>query len=416
MVGSALARRWFNFRSRTFLHLAVCTLATTLPATAQPPASNELPHELVYVMDTDRAAPASRDHLLVVDPERKVVLKRYAGDGIDFALSPDGKRLYLAHSSPRPEGNEENLGQLDVIDTASGNIIATASNPDRWITMGPYRQSQMALSGDGSWLYIYKAKSGPDTSQIAIFDTAGNKFLRDPIPLTKCGSAVLVPWPNARALSVLCWGFDEPDLRTIQFGNQGVPSNPTRRAIPISQDHGRRRAASAFVSGENEVTVLMSDGKYIRLNVPGGAVASEGEIAFSPPLTPPGWHPQTPGAEHVPSLGRRYIGFGAIRESQGRLYIPLSRSDVYMQAADAIAVVNARTLQQEAFFELKSSFWNPSWNLFSGLAVGDYGQRLYLLGIESKGGVIRVLSLPALKQIDEIKGLGATLTAIIPTH
>jgi hypothetical protein len=87
-----------------------------------------------------------------------------------------------------------------------------------------------------------------------------------------------------------------------------------------------------------------------------------------------------------------------------------------MQAADAIAVVNAKTLQQEAFFELKSSFWNPSWNLFSGLAVGDYGKRLYLLGIESKGGVIRVLSLPALKQIDEIKGLGATLTAIIPTR
>jgi hypothetical protein len=398
---------------RTLSRLVACFVATASLLACQQAASDAHPHELLYVLDTDRGTPTSHDHLLVVDPQRRVVVKRYEGSGIDFAMSKDGKHLYLARSDERQDG--ENLGQLDVIDTASGTVVATANNPNRWITMGPYRSSQMALSTDGRWLYVYRIKRGADATEVAIFDTASNKFLPDSISLTKCGNGVLIPWPSARALSVLCWGFEAPDLWTVQFSDQGVPATQRRAVIPISQDQGRRRVATAFVSGENQVTILMSDGKFVRLNLQSGTTEQEGEIAFSPPLSPPGWHPQTPGAEHVPSVGRRFIGFRTIQQSQGRLYIPLSRSDLHMQAADAIAVVNASTLQQEALFELKSPFWNRSWNLFSDLAVGENGKRLYLLGVESKEGSIRVLSLPDGTQIDAIKGLGATLTTVIPS-
>jgi len=171
---------------------------------------------------------------------------------------------------------------------------------------------------------------------------------------------------------------------------------------------------TVFVSGENELTVLMTDGKYRRVNVQTGTTVQEGEINFSPPLTPPGWHPEIPGAEHVPSLGRRVIG-SRVLESQGRLYVPLHRSDLYMRAADAIAVLDAKTLQQEGFFELKSSFLHPSWNLFSDAAVGNGGKRLYLLAMERKGGTVRVLSLPDGKEIDTIQGLGTTLSIVVPS-
>lgn len=395
------------------LRIAVCVVATSALSSCQPAASHNLPHELLYILDTDRSRPDSHAQLLVVDPQRKAIVKRYQGaEPVDFALSADGKRLYLARSQETPHGVD---GHLDVIDTVNGAVVATVSNPDLWVAKGPYRSSEMALSADGHWLYVYRLTPGPENTvseNVAIFDTATNKFLPDTISLSKCGGSLLVPWPNGRVLSVVC--FATEDLRTIRFSDQGIPATQLPTVIPIPHDWGRRQVGTAFVSGENEVTVLMTDGKYSKVNVQTGTTVQEGEIVFSPPLTPAGWHPRTPGAEHVPSLGRRVIG-SRILESQGRLYVPLSRSDLYMHAADAIAVLDAKTLQQEAFFELKSSFWHSSWNLFWSGAIGDGGRRLYLLGVESKGGTVRVLSLPEGKEIDTIKGLGTTLSIMVPS-
>jgi hypothetical protein len=281
--------------------------------------------------------------------------------------------------------------------------------------MGPLYGSEMALSADGHWLYVYRLAPGPEhtvSEFVAIFDTATNKFLPDTIPLSKCGASLLVPWPNGRALSAVC--FEAENLRTIQFSDQGIPTTQLPMVVAMPHDFGRTRLGTAFVSGENELTVLMTDGKYRKINVETGTTVQEGEITFSPPLTPPGWHPQTPGAEHVPSLGRRVIG-SRILQSQGRLYVPLSRSDLYMHAADAIAVLDAGTLQQEAFLELKSPWWHSSWNLFRDRAIGDGGRRLYLLGVESKGGTVRVLSLPDGREIDTIRGLGTSLSIVIPS-
>jgi hypothetical protein len=391
------------------LRVAVCVVATAALSGCQQAASHEIYHELLYILDTDRSRPDSHAQLLVLDPQRKAIVKRYQGaEPIDFALSADGKRLYLARSQETPHGVN---GQLDVIDTVNGAVMATASNPDLWVAKGPYRNSEMAFSADGHWLYVYKLTPGPGNTvseNVAIFDTAVNRFLPDTISLSKCGASLLVPWPNARALSVLC--FVTEDLRTVQFSDQGVPTSQLP-VIPIPHDWGRRRVGTAFVSGENEVTVLMTDGKYSKFNVQNGTAVQEGEIVFSPPLTPAGWHPGTPGAEHVPSLGRRVIG-SRVQQSQGSLYILLSRSDLYMHAADAIAVLDAKTLQQEAIFEPKSSFWSSSWNLLWSGAIGDGGRRLYLLGVESKGGTVRVLRLPDGKEIDAIKGVGTTPSII----
>lgn len=397
--------------------IGTCVVATAALSGCQQAASHDVSHELLYIVDSDRNSFDSRERLFAVNPERKEIVKIYTtGAHPDVALSLDGTRLYVASESRVPEGPEGvGAGRLDVIDTATGTNVASVADPNRWIVMGLLYGSDMALSADGHWLYVYKLAPGPEKSVsefVAIFDTANNKFLPDTIVLSKCGASLLVPWPNGRALSVVC--FVTEDLRTMQFSDQGIPTTQLPAVIPIPHDFGRTRLGTALVSGENELTVLMTDGKYSKVNVQTGTTLQEGEIAFSPPLTPAGWHPRIPGAEHVPSLGRRFIGSRTL-ESQGRLYVPLSRSDLYMHAADAIAVLDARTLQQEGFFELKSSFWHSSWNLFWSAAIGDGGRRLYLLGVESKGGTVRVLSLPDGKEIEIIKGLGTTLSIIIPS-
>jgi hypothetical protein len=420
MAGGVVVNLEQSFGTRNLsaiLRIVVCVIATTPLSSCQQAArheaSHELPHQLLYIVDSDRSSADSHERLFALDPERKEIVKTYpTGMHPDIALSLDGTRLYVAGESRVPEGPEgAGAGRLEVVDTATGKTVASVADPNRWIAKGPLYVSAMALSADGHWLYVYKLVPGPEhtvSESVAIFDTVTNKFLPDTIPLSQCGVDRFVPWPNARALSVLC----TDDLRTIQFSDQGIPTTEPA-VIPIPHDWGRRRVGTAFVSGENEVTVLMTDGNYSKVDVRTGTTAQEGEIVFSPPLTPAGWYPHIPGAEHVPSLGRRFVA-SRILESQGKLYVPLSRSDLYMHAADAIAVLDARTLQQEAFFELKSSFWHSSWNLFWDGAIADGGRRLYLLGVESKGGMIRVLSLPDGKEIDTIKGLGTTLSIVVP--
>ena len=404
------------------LRIVVAVVATSSLSGCQPAPANQapgssLPRQLLYIVDSDRGSSDSHERLFAVDPERKAIVRTYAtGSHPDIALSPDGTRLYVASESRVPEGPEgAGAGRLDVVDTETGATLASVANPHRWVAMGPLYGSEMALSADGHWLYVHKTMPGPENTVsdfVAIFDTAANKFLPDTISLPQCGASFLVPWPTGRALSVAC--FVTGDLRTMQFSDQGVPATQLPTIIAIPHDWGRTRLGTVFVSGENEVTVLMTDGKYRRVNVQTGTTVQEGEINFSPPLTPPGWYPRIPGAEHVPSLGRRVIG-SRVLESQGRLYVPLHRSDLYLRAADAIAVLDAKSLQQEGFFELKSPFLHPSWNLFSDAAVGNGGKRLYLLALERKGGTVRVLSLPDGKEIGTIQGLGTTLSIVVPS-
>jgi len=410
-----MALTWMPSRNRTrfakAVRLALCVIASAALLSCQQAESHASSQELLYILDSDWSRSDSHAQLLVVDPQRKVIVKKYQPANLfDFALSADGRRLFLAHGEGSPQGDGE---QLDVMDTANGAVLATVSDPNPWVTMGPYRDSGMTLSADGRWLYVYKLTPGAEhtvSENVAIFDTSNNKFLPETVAMPECGGAILLPWPNGRALSVICGTTQE--LRTVQFNDQGVPLTPLPTSVSVPHDWGRRRVATAFVSGTNELTVLMTDGHYSRVNVQTGAMAQEGDIVFSPALTPAGWHPTTPGAEHVPSLGRRFIG-SSVDKSQDRLYIPLCRSDLYMHAADALAVVNANTMQQENFFELKSSFWKPSWNLFKNATVGDNGNRLYLLGMEAKNGNVRVLSLPDGKEINRIEGIGATPTMLV---
>lgn len=405
-------RLWPRTNSLFYLFASVFSVVVSVLASCQQTPSHGAPRELLYVVDSDGNSENSHERLFAFDPERRSIVRTYpSGEHPDIALSPDGTRLYVASEDRNSVGAEGTAnGKLEVIDTATGTIIASVADPQRWIGMGPFYGPEMALSADGRWLYIRKMAPGPQHTlleHVAIFDTGARKFLADTIQLANGHISSFVTWPNGRTLSILC--ADPGEVRTVQFNDQGIPGRPA--AIVIPHDWGRRRLGAGFVSGENELTVFMTDGHYSKVNVQTGLIIQEGDIAFSPPLTPAGWHPQTPGAEHVPSLGRRFVG-AQIWESKGRVYVPLFRADLYMQAADAVAVLDSRSLQQLGFFELKSPSWHSSWNLFWSGAIGDGGTRLYVLGMEAKGGTLRVLGLPEGKEVDNIQGLGKTLSIV----
>jgi hypothetical protein len=381
--------------------------------------TSNVPHELLYVADSNGAAPDERAQVLVVDPQQKAIVKTYLTHSHpDIALSLDGKRLYLAYYfDPHSEDGQPHreFGKLDVIDIATGAVIASVKQSE-WAAMGPAYSSSMALSNDGHWLYMYVSVGGPGggpADGVAVFDTSSNVFLPDLVSLPRCGAAVLVPWTSGQGLSVIC--SLSSDVRTVQFGGKGVPG--TRLPIGVSIPHrhdGPTRfyqpgANAGFMSGDKELTVIMSDGRYWKENVQTGATVQEGAVQFSQALIPTG---TSSGAGAYDARGR-YVGARPIQGVQGKMFVVLSRNDRIFHAADAIAVLDAKTLQQTSLFQ-------PGY-LFGGAVLSGDGKRLYLLSADAdssgKGlvGNIHVLDSSDGTEIEEIPGIGSTPTILIPS-
>lgn len=143
---------------RTAACVVAASALSSCQQTASHDASKDRPHQLLYIVDSDRGSLDSHERLFAVDPELKEIVKNYpTGAHPAIALSPDGTRLYVASESRVPEGPEgAGAGRLDVVDTATGATVASVADPHRWIAMGPLYGSEMALSADGHWPYLYK--------------------------------------------------------------------------------------------------------------------------------------------------------------------------------------------------------------------------------------------------------------------
>lgn len=396
--------------------VAAGVMFTSPPTLAQ---GGSVPAELLYIADSNKASPDEHSQILVVDPQKKAVVKTYATRAHpDIALSLDGKRLYLAYYfDPHDKDGQFHgeVGKLDVIDTATGSVIASA-NHSEWSGMGPAYNTSMALSPDGRWLYMYVsagALHGSPAEGVAVFDTTANKFLPDEVSLPGCGAAVLVPWSKGQGLSVLC-SFSS-NVRTVQFNETGVPATRVPVGVAIPHRHqGDTRFyqpgdTAAFMSGDKELTLMMSDGRFCKLNVGTGATVQEGSIQFSQPLIPVG-APSGAGAYNAQG---RYISSRLVQASQGRSYVVLSRNDRIFHAADALAVLDSKSLQQISLFQPGYLFWNA-------VVSGD-GKRLYLISADADSsgktlyGNVHVLNSADGTEIEEITGIGTTPTILIPS-
>ena len=97
------------------------------------------------------------------------------GDNPDFALSPDGSRLYVASIT------EGDTSELAVIDTAAGAIVQRSAVEDREVGDVIPSFSTMAVSGDGLALRIVRdtpKTQDADMFLLATFDTTTESFCR----------------------------------------------------------------------------------------------------------------------------------------------------------------------------------------------------------------------------------------------
>jgi len=103
----------------------------------------------LYVLDPKPDAGGPGGRVWLVDPETaKVMGSIRTGDNADFALSPDGSRLYVKSIT------EGDSSELAAIDTAQGTVLQRGLIEDREVANVLPAFSTMAVSGDGLALRI----------------------------------------------------------------------------------------------------------------------------------------------------------------------------------------------------------------------------------------------------------------------
>jgi hypothetical protein len=177
----------------------------------------------LYVLDPQPIPHALAGRIWLLNPEEaKVMGSISTGSSPDFALSPDGARLYVASAA------KDDWSDLAVIDTANGTVIQTATIEDRVVANGIPPFSSMAVSGDGLALRILlNPPTSPDTDGflLATFNTRTGDFLPGTVHLGNCGmddSSTI----QLRTSSIFCV------RRPIASVTYGWMRNPARSTTP----------------------------------------------------------------------------------------------------------------------------------------------------------------------------------------
>ena len=202
----------------------------------------------LYVLDSNRGHKTAQ--ILVVNPADGSVVRTYpTGMMPDFALSPDGKRLYVASTRVLGDSTHEQPDELATIDTATGKVLHVVPNPDRILYIVTPPSSGMALSPDGRWLYVMKYETiTPDNVLywVETYDTRAGKFLPERAEVPQCGWGRLVS-SKERQVQVIC--TDTKDVRLLKINPKGsavgAKARLTRKDVTAAQLATLQPAASA---------------------------------------------------------------------------------------------------------------------------------------------------------------------------
>ena len=160
----------------------------------------------LYVLDPRSERGSAGSRVWLVDPDRSVTAGSVrAGRDADFALSPDGSRLYIV-------SGERESGELAVMDTATGDIRhirflnRELYNP-HYQRLPPF--SAMALTGDSRALWISgQGLYSPERieTRLSVFDTRSESFQKESVNLGNCDTGDFVAELRPRAHSASCAG------------------------------------------------------------------------------------------------------------------------------------------------------------------------------------------------------------------
>lgn len=361
--------------------LLAAVLAAGRPAAAQQPAAQP---GWLYVVDSKHGA--AEGQVIVLDPEQGRVVRTFAtGMSPDIALSPDGKRLYVASTRPERDGQPAR-DELSIIETASGRVIQTVDNTDRAYYNVQPAFSNMAFSPNGRWLYVSKISLvGPEVILywVATLDTRTNRFLPGRAELPGCGSTQLLPLEKERQLQVVC--TDTMDVRALKVMPDGTAATLTTKLKRPGRAPKVDTPAYSFLAGDGSNTTVTVDGQILKVDTAGRTTR---EVA----------------AVNAPA--RRWIHSGAQSPDRSRVYISLQVPADVDQGQWLADRINAYDLRGSGLLGTVETS-RP----FSYLAVSRDGRSLY--AVDTAGAKVLVIDTATLSETRTIGNVGVSPSLIL---
>ncbi|HXS95911.1 MAG TPA: hypothetical protein VN736_15000 [Candidatus Limnocylindrales bacterium] len=258
--------------------------------------------------------------VLALDLSRGDVVAQFAaGNYPDFAISQNGKRLFIADRT------------ITSVDAESGKILSSAPNPDAPIYKLPLSVSQMTASADGSRLYLIKreTRGGKDSTWLMSFNVEKGSFDSARVSLgDRCAGAAL-KLRSPSQLDVVCGGRNT--IYVASIGDSGTLESATHFALPPppalllnGQAHAAGDIRSVIWGPGTDVYLVRLDGRVIHADTRTGSVVNE-------------------GTQPLAFLWTSY-GSGAISEDRRSLFFGCSPLNDYSGLGQYICEVDANSL------------------------------------------------------------------------
>ena len=365
---------------------ASCGEASSSDASASAAAS-----ELLYVLDPNHLADDSEVH--VVDPESAQVVKTFpaAADPM-MTVSPDGSRLFVASS----DGVED---RLQVIDTSSGEVVASAPVHDRFGFTLPAYFPTMATSSDGRWVFVLGVtidRPNDASYSLSTFDVRRGEFLPSPMRLGRCGAGALQFPAAGRMLHMLCPATSE--VVSVEMSDNGRENSRRSVEVPRASDsrtdqnrNSLRLGAlggGALDADDRLFYAVTQNGQVSKVDVASGRVVETADLGLS-------------DEEYVPLYQT------VVAPDGSTLYVGTGRIDAFNRfVGTSILVVDASTLEVESRIETSRAF--------TSLALGESGGLLY--AIDGVGANVMIVDTADGAELSVVSGVGTnpTLGVVAP--
>jgi hypothetical protein len=377
---------------------------TSAPTQARPSAPSNIEIETwnrpepgwLYVLDPKADAGGPGGRVWLIDPETETVMGSIrTGNSPDFALSPDGSRLYVASVM------DTDSSELAVIDTAQGVVLKSGMVVGRAVTDGLPPFSTMAVSGDGLALRILiddPKSSGADSLLLATFDAQAGEFLPGIVHLGNCGPGRFISYPTADHFDFLCPRTNR--VRMIRVDADSRELQNVDVTLPWERRNGVAEAIE--VPGSQEIAIVRGDGAVVKMDPGSQGFADTPAHPGLPNRIPPAAWPTSPDGSRV------YLGYNGDydRRSDNRFYLDYGRPP-NVRPNSAIAyefrVIDTRTWQKIGTIKTKMPFWSA--------ATGNEGKILYAMAPQKHS--ILVIDTVKMRQSRILKVGGTPTLALV---
>jgi hypothetical protein len=305
----------------------------------------------LYVLDPKPDTGAPGGHIWLIEPENgKVMGSIRTGDNPDFALSPDGGRLYVASII------EGDSSELAVIDTAQGAVIQRAKVEDREVAAVLPSFSAMAVSGDGLALRILldtPKSDDADSFLLATFNTQSGDFLRRTVHLGNCGPGRFISNPTADQFDFLCPRTNR--IRLIRLDAEARELQNTDIKLPWERRIGAAEAIEPAAG--QDIAIVRGDGAVIQMNIATQEFSDTAARPVLPNRIPPAAWPVSPDGSRI------YLGYNSIydRHYDNRFYLDYGRPP-NLRPNDATVgefrVLDTRTWKKLGTIKTKMPVWS----------------------------------------------------------